>query len=185
MRPFTGSREVLRRLEERNTARRERVNQVRQLGGLDPTPEPLQQYPGSMHEWDYVSYASQNYEHGQNFQDAVQLAAYNMISGRSGRGAYNWGRAMTSYWHQQEPIILDTERSLSNRTLEHLRDGIEIQRKSLFSGDEVLDVDLMFKVAFGQVTEEEYQYIKAKKELKKKKVIHNSDCKFLLSEKEV
>lgn len=39
MRPLTGSREVMRRLEERNTSRKERLNRIRKMGGLEPVPE--------------------------------------------------------------------------------------------------------------------------------------------------
>lgn len=38
-RPLTGTREVLRRLEENNTAKRERINEIRAFGGLEPLEE--------------------------------------------------------------------------------------------------------------------------------------------------
>lgn len=39
-RPLTGQREMFRRLQENNEAKKERVNQVRELGGLEPLEEP-------------------------------------------------------------------------------------------------------------------------------------------------
>lgn len=40
MRPFRGQREIFRRLEERNEAHLQRINNVRQLGGLEPIEQP-------------------------------------------------------------------------------------------------------------------------------------------------
>lgn len=39
--PLTGRREVFRRLNERNQGRRERVNQIREIGGLEPVTETV------------------------------------------------------------------------------------------------------------------------------------------------
>jgi hypothetical protein len=42
-RPLTGAREVFRRLQENQEARRRRTNEVRQMGGLEPLEEPAPQ----------------------------------------------------------------------------------------------------------------------------------------------
>lgn len=73
-RPLTGQREMFRRLQENNEAKKERINQVRELGGLDPLEEAqhhrflddiehyLEQYaPYRGYQRDILQYADDNH----------------------------------------------------------------------------------------------------------------------------
>jgi hypothetical protein len=189
-RPLRGAREVQRRLQERNEARRERTNQVRQLGGLEPIPEPAERNEG-------LSFAMrQAQEHMMNY-----------LSNYGGYGVPLYQRRIIEgMWEQQEvermelpPVRISTE--VPNWSMTYLSTGQPVglpegvfnelhssnpcseifmdTEGSSYSFRKSTDNDFLAYMR-DDITHEEYMKRLKLRDIKDKENANNKDFKFIL-----
>lgn len=117
---LTGQRALFNRLEERQTARRDRVNQVRQLGGLEPVDHRswAERYPYTR-QYDLYRELMNQYWHvpETTVQKDLELRPINL----SGHYAVGTGRTTMAYapiWHGMEDELLKEDISCNLGSLE-------------------------------------------------------------------
>lgn len=201
VRPLRGQQEVFRRLNERNEARRVRTNEVRELGGLEPLPEPQGSYPGYAEAARQMENELQNYLSGyvgtpnrpyyqRQLLEGLQSGTVNLIAGRSsGRtSAYEYARRVADgniRGRGSQHIWFDTEAGLPQGRITEMY-GVSNPANEIYQSH---DVDWWDKMAenspqwawlTGKMTYEEYQRQDKINDLKKQKKISNRDAKFVL-----
>jgi hypothetical protein len=111
-RPLRGQREVFRRLQERNEARRERTNEVREtVSGLDPSSHPLPGGASMQHTMMYTgneleeflssapSYSRDTMERLQREREEAQTLTFPIINGRT-RNQNEYPGSITAWVNQ-------------------------------------------------------------------------------------
>jgi hypothetical protein len=186
VRPLTGNREVMRRLQERNEARHRRTNEVREMGGLEPLPDAQERIFGTYPGFTYGGDELQQYlDRASNFQanhyqrvmfdslfmgEGLQQGQLNLIAGRSRPGRsniYEYARQITEERYESSLRGI----SASNITFDEY--DYDPMLPDMFNSD-------IMELHLGNITREEYDKRKKLKALEGKTDANNKDFKFVL-----